>query len=147
MKKITILASAVLLFFCACNNGGSDDAEIERLREEAIAVHDEIMPQISAFDRNTVKIDSLLANLPQLKEAYPDLDTTLTRTELTGLKSQLEQATDAMMDWMTDFDVDPQDKSTAEIKAYYEAEVEKVKDMKLVFEEASKASADKLAQF
>ncbi len=147
MKKMTFLGSAILLFFSACNSGSNDANEIERLREEAIAIHDEIMPQISAFDRNTVKIDSLLANLPQLKETYPDLDTTQTRAELTDLKSQLEQATDSMMDWMTEFDVDPQDKSTIEIKTYYEEEVEKVKEMKLLFEEASKASADKLAQF
>ena len=147
MKKITFLASAILLFFSACNNGGGDVDEINRLREEAIAVHDEIMPQISAFDRNTVKIDSLLVNLPQLKEAYPDIDTTQTRTELTTLKNQLEQATNSMMDWMTEFDVDPQDKSTSEIKAYYEEEVEKVKEMKVLFDDASKASADKLAQF
>lgn len=147
MKKILFLASATLLFFSACNNSTDDASEIERLREEAIAIHDEIMPQISAFDRNTVKIDSLLLSLPQLKEAYPDMDTTQTRADLTGLKSQLEQATDAMMDWMTEFEVDPQDKSTPEIKAYYEEEVKKVKSMKMLFEEASKASTDKLAQF
>ncbi|GGG93300.1 hypothetical protein GCM10007415_30200 [Parapedobacter pyrenivorans] len=147
MKKIIFLASATLLLFAACNNDGNDASEIERLREEAIAIHDEIMPQISAFDRNTVKIDSLLLNLPQLKEAYPDMDTTQTRADLSGLKSQLEQATNSMMDWMTEFEVDPQDKSTAEIKAYYEEEVEKVKDMKQLFEAASKSSTDKLAQF
>lgn len=147
MKKIIFLASATLLFFSACNSDGSDASEIERLREEAIAIHDEIMPQISAFDRNTVKIDSLLLNLPQLKEAYPDMDTTQTRADLSELKSQLEQATNSMMDWMTEFEVDPQDKSTAEIKAYYEEEVEKVKDMKQLFEAASKSSTDKLAQF
>ena len=139
------MGSSILLL-AACN-GGSDASEVDRLREEAIAVHDEIMPQISAFDRNTVKIDSLLAHLPQLKEAYPDMDTVQTRTELTALKNRLEQATGSMMDWMTEFDVDPQDKSTDEIKAYYEAEVKKVKDMKQLFEEVSKESTDKLAQF
>ncbi|WP_353197173.1 transposase, partial [Parapedobacter defluvii] len=117
------------------------------LREEAIAVHDEIMPQISAFDRNTVKIDSILANLPQLKEAQPEIDTAQTRTDLSGLKNRLELATDSMMNWMTAFDVDPQDKSTDEIKAYYAEEVEKVKAMKQFFDEVSKEATDKLAKF
>ena len=52
-----------------------------------------------------------------------------------------------MMDWMTGFDVDPQDKSVGEIKTYYEQEVEKVKDMKVLFEDAARESAEKLAQF
>jgi len=147
MKHTILLISAGLLVMAACNNGSNETGEIDRLREEAIAVHDEIMPQISAFDRNTVKIDSILANLPQLKEAQPEIDTAQTRTDLSGLKNRLELATDSMMNWMTAFDVDPQDKSTDEIKAYYEEEVEKVKAMKQFFDEVSKEATDKLAKF
>lgn len=147
MKKTILCLGAGMLVLAACNNGGNEASEIDQLRQEAIAVHDEIMPQVSAFDRNTVKIDSLLASLPQLKEAYPDIDTAQTRTELTVLKNRLEQATDAMMDWMTEFDMDPQDKSAAETKEYYEGEVKKVKEMQQLFQEVSKESTDKLAQF
>ncbi|WP_257668054.1 transposase [Parapedobacter tibetensis] len=147
MKKMMFLASTVAILLSACNGGGDGANKIEQLRGEAIAIHDEIMPQISVFDRNSVKIDSLLANLPQLQTAYPDLDTTQTRVDLSALKAKLEQATDSMMDWMTEFDVDPQDKSTTEIKEYYEEEVGKVKDMKQLFDQVSKESTDKLAQF
>lgn len=147
MKKTIFPAAAFLLLLSACNGGSGDAGEIDRLREEAIAIHDEIMPQISAFDRNTVKIDSLLSSLPQLKAANPDIDTAQTRTELTGLKDRLEEATNAMMDWMTEFDVDPQDKTAAEIKTYYEKEVDKVTDMKQLFDDVAKESAEKLAQF
>lgn len=147
MKKTIFPAAVALLLFAACNGGGSDTAEIDRLRDEAIAIHDEIMPQISSFDRSTVKIDSLLASLPALKTANPDLDTAQVRTELSGLKDDLNGATNAMMDWMTNFDVDPEDKSVAEMKTYYAQEVEKVKDMKARFDEAAKESTEKLAQF
>ncbi len=147
MKKTIFPAAAALLILAACSGGNSETVEIDRLRDEAIAVHDEIMPQISAFDRNTVKIDSLLSSLPELKAANPDIDTVQVRTDLTGLKDRLDEATNAMMDWMTNFDVDPQDKSAAEIKTYYEKEVEKVKEMKQLFDDASKESAEKLAQF
>lgn len=146
MKK-TIFPAAALLLLSACNGGSNDAGEIDRLREEAIAIHDEIMPQISAFDRNTVKIDSLLSSLPELKAANPDIDTAQTRMELTGLKDRLEEATNAMMEWMTEFDVDPQDKTAAEIKSYYEGEVDKVADMKQLFDDVAKESAEKLAQF
>lgn len=147
MKKTMFPPAALLLLLSACNGGANDAGEIDRLREEAIAIHDEIMPQISSFDRNTVKIDSLLSNLPQLKAANPDIDTTRTKAELAGLKDRLEEATNAMMDWMTEFDVDPQDKTAAEIKTYYEKEVDKVTDMKQLFDDVAKESADKLAQF
>jgi len=131
----------------ACNNGSDENSEINRLREEAIAVHDEIMPQISAFDRNTVKIDSILASLPQLLEAQPDMDTTQTRSELSGLKNRLDLATDSMMNWMTTFDVDPQDKSTEEVKSYYEGEIEKVNGLKTLFDNVSKEATEKLAKY
>ncbi|MFC3196317.1 transposase [Parapedobacter deserti] len=147
MKKTMLHIGAGLLFLTACNGGNDETEEVDQLREEAIAIHDEIMPQISVFDRNTIKIDSLLVHLPQIKEANPDIDTAQTRTELTALKSRLEKATDAMMDWMTEFEVDPQDKSTGEAKEYYEGEVRKVKEMRQLFDEVSKESADKLAQF
>lgn len=147
MKKMIVQTAALLLLLSACNGGGKDAGEIDRLREEAIAIHDEIMPQISAFDRNTVKIDSLLSSLPQLKAANPDIDTAQTRTELTGLKDRLEEATNAMMEWMTDFDVDPQDKTAAETKTYYKKEVDKVTEMKQLFDDVAKESAEKLAQF
>src|SRR5690606_35171080 len=147
MKKMIFPAVAAFLLLAACNGGGSESAEIDQLRNEAIAIHDEIMPQISAFDRNTVKIDSLLSSLPELKAANPDIDTAEVRTDLSGLKERLDSATNAMMDWMTGFDVDPQDKSAAEIKTYYEKEVEKVKEMKVLFDEVAKESVEKLAQF
>src|SRR5690606_18621723 len=104
MKHTLSLISSGLLFLAACGNGDQEAGEINRLREEAIAVHDEIMPQISAFDRNTVKIDSILASLPQLLEAQPGLDTSQTRSDLSGLKDRLTMATDSMMNWMTTFD-------------------------------------------
>lgn len=140
------MASAAMVI-AACNNGNNDAVEIEQLREEAIAIHDEIMPQISAFDRNTVKVDSLLANLPQLKTTQPDLDTAQVHTELTALKDNLEKATDSMTTWMMEFDTDPQDKTAAEIKAYYENEVDKVQELKLLFDDVAKESTDKLAPF
>ena len=147
MKHTLSLISSGLLLLAACGNGDQEAGEINRLREEAIAVHDEIMPQISAFDRNTVKIDSILASLPQLLEAQPGLDTSQTRSDLSGLKDRLTMATDSMMNWMTTFDVDPQDKTTEEIKAYYEGEIEKVNEMKQLFDEVSKEATDKLAKF
>ena len=147
MKKIIFPMAAALVSLAACNGSGNDMAEVDGLRDEAIAVHDEIMPQVSAFDRNTVKIDSLLSSLSELHVENPDIDTLKVREDLSALRSQLEGATDAMMDWMTDFDLNPQDKTVEEIKTYYEEQVEKVKELKTRFDEVAKKSTEKLAQF
>ena len=147
MKKMIPMVGFAALLFAACNNSSNGDSEIKQLQEEAIAVHDEIMPHISTFDRNTVRIDSLLTHLAELKETHADLDTAQTRAELTELKGKLENATNAMMDWMTAFDTDPQDKTNEEIKAYYESEINNVQQLKQVFDEVAGESAEKLAPF
>lgn len=147
MKKLFLFAGLAGMFALACNNTASDEAAINSLREEAIAIHDEIMPQISAFDRHTIRIDSLLANLDGIYADRPNLDTVQLRADLTALKANLESATDNMMVWMTEFEPDPDNESTSETKAYYEEEIRKVKELKQQFEEVSKESADKLATF
>lgn len=99
------------------------------------------MPQIAHFDRDAVKIDSILANLKTIKTARKDLDTTATRKELSVLKANLESATDHMMDWMKGYNPDSTD-----VK-YFETELQKVSDMKKIFDNVSKESEGKLKNF
>ncbi|HZH54589.1 MAG TPA: transposase [Sphingobacteriaceae bacterium] len=139
-----LITAAMMQVSCG---GTSENAEINQLKDETIAVHDEIMPQISSFDRKAIKIDSVLLNLDSLHEANESLDTATLRSELVQLKSKLEGATDQMMQWMMEFDSEHPDKTEEEIKAYYQSELEKVKQMKALFEEVNKESAEKLANF
>lgn len=143
LGSLSVLTLALLLN-SSCS-GNKENAEITQLKEETIAVHDEIMPQISAFDRQAVRIDSILASLSDLKAANEALDTALLRTDLTQVKYRLEGATDQMMQWMVEFDADPQDMTEEEIKSYYQSELEKIKKMKSLFDEVSKESAEKLS--
>lgn len=76
-----------------------------------------------------------------LKEAKADLDTTATRKDLSILKANLESATDHMMDWMKGYNPDSTD-----VK-YFEIELQKVTDMKKIFDEVSKESQEKLKNF
>ncbi|WON93402.1 transposase [Sphingobacterium sp. UGAL515B_05] len=140
MNKIAFVAIASLAI-AACGTQGNGATGVKALQDSTIKIHDEIMPQIAHFDRDAVKIDSILANLKNLKTTKSDLDTNLTRKELSTLKANLESATDHMMDWMKGYNPDSTD-----VK-YFETELQKVSDMKKIFDSVSKESQDKLKNF
>lgn len=144
MATVGVLTATFFLVSCG---SGKPDPEIEKLKEETIAVHDEIMPQIATFDRQGIKIDQILINMDSLHQANPSLDTANLRDELTALKDRLESATDQMMTWMMEFEEDPQEMSKEEMKRYYESELTKITKMKNFFDEVTQESADKLANY
>jgi len=140
MNKIAFVAIASLAI-AACGTQENGATSVKALQDSTIKIHDEIMPQIAHFDRDAVKIDSILANLKNIKTTKVDLDTNLTRKELSTLKANLESATDHMMDWMKGYNPDSTD-----VK-YFETELQKVSDMKKIFDSVSKESQDKLKNF
>jgi len=140
MNKIAFVAIASLAI-AACGTNGNGATNVKALQDSTLKIHDEIMPQIAHFDRDAVKIDSILANLKTIKTARTDLDTSSTRKELSILKANLESATDHMMDWMKGYNPDSTD-----IK-YFETELQKVSDMKKIFDNVSKESEGKLKNF
>ncbi len=146
MKKTFLLFAIAGTAFFACNSG-VDAGKANALRDEAIAIHDEIMPQVSRFDRTTMQIDSLLANLSALEAEHPGLDTVHTRAELTALKTNLNNANDVMSTWMHEFDPDVDFPTSEEREAYYADEVKKMEAMKIQFDEAAAQITEKLAQF
>lgn len=136
MKKptLTLLALTILLFG-ACQNSTKNDPST--ISAQSIAVHDEIMPQISTFDKHTVLIDSLLANMAAVQSQDPTLDTLEVRDNLSELKTELEMATDNMMTWMKNFEPDSAENT------YQQAEFESISKLKKTFSSAAQ-NADRL---
>lgn len=142
MKKIILAAFFGFALLSSCQQQSTKDAtEHQQFADEAIKIHDEIMPQISSFDRATLKIDSILENLSSLAQKDTSLDTAVVKSDLEVLKKNLEDATDNMMNWMRDYAPDSTD------IAYQKAEIEKVKIMKKQFEDVSLESNTKLGKF
>lgn len=142
MKKIILAACVTMVTMSSCQQKSTKDAtQVQQYAEEAIKVHDEIMPQISHFDRATLKIDSILENLGSIAQKDKSVDTAAVKADLETLKANLENATDNMMSWMKDYAPDSTD------VAYQKAEVEKVKAMKKQFEDVSLESNTKLGKF
>ncbi|MBD1432516.1 transposase [Sphingobacterium sp. DN00404] len=142
MKKLTLGTLAFGLFLAgACQNTNGKNEEAEKLAKEAIEIHDEIMPQISTFNKHDILIDSLLENLSVLKTADVDLDTTETREKFHALKANLESANDKMMVWMKEYAMDSTDVN------YQKAEVERISELKTEFEQVKYEAESLLAPF
>lgn len=135
--------AAVMMTACQNNNKTSDhtNSNPEALSAKAIEVHDEIMPQISKFDKTSVKIDSILNGLAILKTEDTDLDTATIRTELIALKGDIESATDSMMDWMRNYKLDSTDVS------YQESELERIKLMRAEFDKVNQEIESKMKTY
>ena len=142
MKRIILASCVALTTMISCQQKSTKEAtQNQEFAAEAIKVHDEIMPQISHFDRATVKIDSILENLSSIASKDKALDTAVVKVELETLKANLEAATDNMMTWMKDYAPDSTDVN------YQSSQLEKVKAMKKQFEDVSLESNTKLGKF
>lgn len=142
MKKTLAIAIPALILTVSCQSAATKKAlEGQQLAEEAIAIHDEIMPQVSVFDKTGLHVDSLLNNMSAISANDSGIDTASLRSDLVELKSNLEDATDFMMTWMYEYQPDSTDVD------YQKSEVEKVKKMKKQFEEVAAESKSKLAPF
>ncbi|WP_133228670.1 transposase [Sphingobacterium corticibacter] len=132
--------TTVMMTACQNNENKTTDnnTDPKALSAQAIEVHDEIMPQISKFDKTSVKIDSILNGLPMSKDQDAELDTAAIRTELVALKSDIESATDGMMDWMRNYRLDSLDVT------YQQSEVERIKLMRAEFEKVNQQIETKM---
>ncbi|NQD70743.1 transposase [Sphingobacterium shayense] len=140
-KSILSFASMTLLVFGACQNIENKKNDPSAISAQSIAVHDEIMPQITTFDKHTVLIDSLLGNLAAVKSQDPSIDTSEVRSSLTDLKVELESATDKMMTWMKDFEPDSNETS------YQQAQLDTISNLKNTFSKVSQDADRFLAPY
>ncbi len=124
----TLCTAAVMMTACQNSQNDSNGEDAQAISKKAIEVHDEIMPQISKFDKTSVKIDSMLNQLSVIQNTDESVDTAAVRSELTTLKAEIEAATDHMMDWMRNYSVDSADAS------YQKEELERIKVMKKEFD-------------
>lgn len=134
MKRIFLVGLALsTLAGIACQGNNSTDQEADKLAEQAIAVHDEIMPEIENFNKQDILVDSLLQHIGQLQVS----DSLAAKEQLQGLKSTLQSSTDKMMDWMNAYTPDSSD------VAYQQAEMERITLLKAELDSV-KEEADKI---
>lgn len=120
MKKIYLL---LLIVAFSCQSAGEN--EIKILKDEVMAVHDEVMPKMGELRRTRkslmLQADSLL-QIDSLRSA-----------ELSTLAAEIESANEGMMQWMRAFEPDFEG-TDEEIKTYFEAQKESIQQVKEAME-------------
>ena len=134
-RSIPVFILAMIVFLNSC--GTNLKEENRKLREEVVGVHDEVMPMMG-------KIKSLEKKaLDQVKELESEegIDTLKVQT-LKAVAYDLDQAYEAMFDWMHQYESEDGDRTAEVVKADLEEQMVKVtkvnEQMKAALEKAEK---------
>lgn len=128
-----ILTSFAVLYSC----GPTGPSDNELLREEVIAVHDEVMPkmgQLKSLERKS------LEKIKELEE-QDSVDTAKVE-EYRALANELKSADESMFGWMHQYEIEDGDKTEEELKQYLDSQmvmINKVNvEMKAALDKANK---------
>lgn len=132
-KLAQFLFLSLLIFAFSC--GPSPQEENQKLRDEVIAVHDEVMPlmgKLKSLEKEaTIAIESL--------EAQETPDSSQIES-LKALAYDLNQAYDGMFVWMRQYDIEDGEMTPEEVKTYLDDQMKQVtkvnEDITAVLEKA-----------
>ncbi len=148
MKSIINFLFISLLFISACGGKGREhsghgdtDSDSEdnnpntALYNQVMEVHDEIMPKSDEIYRLKKQIQEKIA-------ASPDM-VLEKKQQLEQVISNLDSASNAMMDWMHKFNPLPDSVDQEQARAYLESEMEKIKKVRdLTYDALEKAKEE-----
>lgn len=148
MKSIINFLFISLLFISACGGKGGEhsghgdtDSDSEdnnpntALYNQVMEVHDEIMPKSDEIYRLKKQIQEKIA-------ASPDMALEK-KQQLEQVISNLDSASNAMMDWMHKFNPLPDSVDQEQARAYLESEMEKIKKVRdLTYDALEKAKEE-----
>ncbi len=120
MKLSTRLLFVILILIgFAC--GPNAKEENQKLRDEVIAIHDEVMPLMGKLKSLEKDANSLIEEI----EAAETVDS-VRITDLKALAYDLNQAYDGMFVWMRQYETEDGELSDEEVKSYLDDQMVKV---------------------
>ena len=146
MKSITnFLFALILLTACGKtaehsdhdHDSASTDGENpnEALYNQAMDVHDEVMPKMEEIYKLKKDLQEQIANTPDMVVER--------KQQLEAIISNLDSANNAMMEWMHKFNPLPDSVGQEKAREYLESEIERIKKVKeLMNESIEKAEAE-----
>ena len=131
---LTLLSIIMSSIFVSCEN----ENKVENKRKEVFAIHDEIMPEMGNLMKLKRETKAKIHLLDSLGiDAKVD--------ELNTIIQKLDEADEAMMEWMRNFK-DPTEKtSETEALDYLEEELKKIKEVKKKFNSSSEQAMKELS--
>ena len=132
----------LMLTLVACNKGAqttteaaTEDSPNQILYDQVMDVHDEVMPKMDEIMKLKRELQEQIANTPDMVVER--------KQQLEKIISNLDSASNAMMDWMHKFNPLPDTADQEKARAYLEGEMERVKNVKtLMLESIDKAKQD-----
>ncbi|WPR74009.1 hypothetical protein [Algoriphagus sp. NG3] len=128
-RPILFLIFTSFLLVNACGSKSHD--KNEKLREEVIGVHDEVMPkmgQLKSLERRA------LSKVEEIERANPSDSVSL--EEYKALAYDLSQAHDAMFVWMRQYEVEDGGKTEEELKEYLDNQMVLVTEVNVKIKDA-----------
>ena len=127
MKQQIYLLSLILLFCLnSCGDGqqNQNEGEVsqEELYDEVMAVHDEVMPRMGDLMNYQSQLKGKIDSLPEGQAEETE--------SLQSVVDELEEAHDAMMGWMRNFNRDYEGMTEEEVMEYLRQEKEKIEEVK-----------------
>jgi hypothetical protein len=117
------------------SGGNADDSPNQALYNQAMEVHDEVMPKMEDIYQLKRNIQEEIANTPDMVVER--------KKQLEQIISNLDSANNAMMDWMHKFNPLPDSTDQEQAREYLESEIERIKKVKeLMIESIEKAEAE-----
>jgi len=116
-------------------------------RDEVMKFHDVVMEDQGVLVDNQMKLDSMLRDMPAVKQKFPALDTAKERVVMKIALESLTHAEGLMNDWMHKFEPDVTGKSNEAAVAYFKAERKKIAKIDSLYKGQIKASNLYLSKF
>lgn len=131
MKKLIIASSLLILLSCGKtsehkghNEGNSENSDNpnQALYDQVMEIHDEVMPKMEDLYKMKKELQDKIAGTPGMVENQ--------KKELESMISNLDSASNAMMDWMHNFNPLPDSTDQEAAREYLENEMERIKKVR-----------------
>ena len=142
MKNLLIVASFIILVGCGKSGEHADhdegdnsgDSPNQALYDQVMDIHDEVMPKMEDIYQLKKQLQDKIANSPGMVEDK--------KKELESMILSLDSVSNAMMDWMHNFNPLPDSLDQELAREYLETEMERIKKVRdLTNETLEKAEA------
>jgi hypothetical protein len=144
-KNYLVYTTAILGLLAACKQ----QPDYKAIRQQVVNIHDTIMKEDGKLmsDQSMLKSMIMPASLVELKKAYMGMDTAAEKAKATMLIRRLDSVSNAMGDWMNQFDPDVQGKNAEQARDYFGIEKTKVSRLDSSYKAILKITGDYLKKF